>query len=174
MLQTPSKHFRHCQGQCCGSHFRELKKQVFGLKHLNSLMWVRYPGWNKIGSGIRDGKKSDPGCSSRILIFYSSRIQGSKVKNICLRVKFREKTCCTYIRDKEPYLNLSASSLVVAQKPVPDPWGQQCFLASGIRHYLYGSGSFPDPSINQQKKNKKTLDFYNFLTSFLLFLFTRM
>jgi hypothetical protein len=35
-----------------GSYFRELKKQFFGLKYLNSLMWIRDPGWKK--SRIRD------------------------------------------------------------------------------------------------------------------------
>ena len=35
-----------------GSYFRELKKQFFGLKYLNSLMWIRDPGWKKVGSGI--------------------------------------------------------------------------------------------------------------------------
>jgi hypothetical protein len=33
-----------------GSYFRELRKQFFGLKYLNSLMRIRDPGW----------KKSDP------------------------------------------------------------------------------------------------------------------
>jgi hypothetical protein len=32
-----------------------------GLKYLNSLMRIRDPGWRQFGSGIRDGKKSDPG-----------------------------------------------------------------------------------------------------------------
>jgi hypothetical protein len=36
-----------------GSYFRELKKQFFGLKYLNSLLWIRDPGWKKVGSGIR-------------------------------------------------------------------------------------------------------------------------
>jgi hypothetical protein len=31
-----------------------------GLKYLNSLR-IRDPGWRQFGSGIRDGKKSDPG-----------------------------------------------------------------------------------------------------------------
>jgi hypothetical protein len=37
---------------------------VFGVKnnrYLNSLMRIRDPGWRQFGSGIRDGKKSDPG-----------------------------------------------------------------------------------------------------------------
>jgi hypothetical protein len=42
-------------------HISESLKQFLGLKCLNSLMWIRYPGWKKFGSGIRDGKKSDPG-----------------------------------------------------------------------------------------------------------------
>jgi hypothetical protein len=32
-----------------------------GLKYLNSLMRIRDPGWRQFGSGIRNGKKSDPG-----------------------------------------------------------------------------------------------------------------
>jgi hypothetical protein len=32
-----------------------------GLKYLNSLMRIRDPGWRQFGSGVRDGKKSDPG-----------------------------------------------------------------------------------------------------------------
>jgi hypothetical protein len=35
-----------------GSYFRELKKRYFGLKYLNSLMWIRDPGWKKFGSGM--------------------------------------------------------------------------------------------------------------------------
>ncbi len=35
-----------------GSYFRELKKQFFVLKYLNSLMWIRDPGWKK--NRIRD------------------------------------------------------------------------------------------------------------------------
>jgi hypothetical protein len=38
-----------------GSYFRELNKQIFGLKYLNSLMWIRDSGWKKlkkVGSGI--------------------------------------------------------------------------------------------------------------------------
>jgi hypothetical protein len=47
-----------------GSYFLELRNHFFGflgLKYLNSLMRIRDPGWRKFGSGIRDGKKSDPG-----------------------------------------------------------------------------------------------------------------
>jgi hypothetical protein len=43
-----------------GSYLRELKKQFFGLKYLNSLMRirdgkirVRDPGWKKFGSGMK-------------------------------------------------------------------------------------------------------------------------
>jgi hypothetical protein len=39
-----------------GSYFRELKRQFFGVKYLNSLVWIR----------IRDGKKSDPGSGINI------------------------------------------------------------------------------------------------------------
>jgi hypothetical protein len=44
-----------------GSYFLELRNQFFGLKYLNSLMRIRDPGWRQFRSGIRDGKKSDPG-----------------------------------------------------------------------------------------------------------------
>ncbi len=37
----------------------------FGLKYLNSLMWIR-DGMEKLGSEIRDGKKSDPGSGINI------------------------------------------------------------------------------------------------------------
>jgi hypothetical protein len=53
-----------------GSYFLELRNNFFGfvwgLKYINSLMRIRDPGWRQFGSGIRDGKKSDPG--SRINI----------------------------------------------------------------------------------------------------------
>jgi hypothetical protein len=29
-----------------------LKNNFFGLKYLNSLMWIRDPGWKKFGSGM--------------------------------------------------------------------------------------------------------------------------
>ncbi len=41
--------------------FPRAQKTVFWVKYFNSLTWIRDPGWEKIGSGIRDGKKSDPG-----------------------------------------------------------------------------------------------------------------
>ncbi len=43
-----------------------LETIFLGLQYSNSLMRIREPGWKKFGSGIRDGKKSDPG--SRIYI----------------------------------------------------------------------------------------------------------
>ncbi len=45
-----------------GSYFRDLRNPFFGLQYLNSLMRIRDPGsWmEKFGSGIRDGKTSDP------------------------------------------------------------------------------------------------------------------
>jgi len=43
------------------SYFRELRNHFFWLKYLNSLMRIRDPGWKKIGSGIQEGKNSDPG-----------------------------------------------------------------------------------------------------------------
>ncbi len=50
-----------------GSYFLELRNPFFlvflGLKYLNYLMriGIRDPGWRQFGSGIRNGKKSDPG-----------------------------------------------------------------------------------------------------------------
>jgi hypothetical protein len=52
-----------------GSYFLELRNHFFllwGLKYLNSLMRIRDPGWRQFGSGIRDGKKSDPGSGINI------------------------------------------------------------------------------------------------------------
>jgi hypothetical protein len=43
------------------SYFLELRNHFFGLKYLNSLMRIGDPAWRQFGSGIRDGKKSDPG-----------------------------------------------------------------------------------------------------------------
>ncbi len=43
-----------------GSYFSE-PNQFFGLQYLYSLMCIRDPGLKKFESGIRDGKKSDPG-----------------------------------------------------------------------------------------------------------------
>ncbi len=45
-----------------GSYFLELRNNFLGLKYLNSLMRILDPdpGWTKFGSGILDGKKSDP------------------------------------------------------------------------------------------------------------------
>jgi len=48
------------------SYFLELRNHFFGLKYLNSLMRIRDPGWEQFGSGIRDGKKSDPGSGINI------------------------------------------------------------------------------------------------------------
>jgi hypothetical protein len=54
------------------------KKSGFGMNNpnhifesletilLNSLMQLRDPGWKKFVSGIRDGKKSDPGSGINI------------------------------------------------------------------------------------------------------------
>ncbi len=47
-------------------NFRELWNNFLGLKFLNSLILIREPEWKTFGSGIRDGKSSDPGCLSRI------------------------------------------------------------------------------------------------------------
>ncbi len=51
-----------------GSYFLELRNHFllfWGLKFLNSLR-IRDPGWRQFGSGIRDGKKSDPGSGINI------------------------------------------------------------------------------------------------------------
>ncbi len=72
---TPGSGFRYSgsgMGKKSGSgsrirneqpYFLELGNHFSVLKYLNSLIWIRYPdsGWEKFGSGIRDGKKSDPG-----------------------------------------------------------------------------------------------------------------
>jgi hypothetical protein len=58
-------------------HVSESIENFFGgLKYLNSLMRIRdpewnncriwNPGWKKVGSGIRNGKKSDPGSGINI------------------------------------------------------------------------------------------------------------
>ena len=63
---TPGSGIRYEQP---GSYFLELRNYFFGflgLKYLNSLMRIRDPEWRQFGSGIRDGKKSDPRCLSRI------------------------------------------------------------------------------------------------------------
>jgi hypothetical protein len=57
-----------------GSYFLELRNHFFGVKIYKILKFfdadpgsgmetvrIRDPGWEKVGSGIRDGKKSDPG-----------------------------------------------------------------------------------------------------------------
>jgi hypothetical protein len=52
-----------------GSYFLELRNHfllLLGLKYLNSLMRIRDPGWRRFRSGIRDGKKSDPGSGINI------------------------------------------------------------------------------------------------------------
>jgi hypothetical protein len=51
------------QDEKLGSYFLELRNHFFGflgLKYLNSFMRIRDPEWRQVGSGIRDGKKSDP------------------------------------------------------------------------------------------------------------------
>jgi hypothetical protein len=40
--------------------FENLENQYLGIKYSNYLR-IRDPGWKRIGSGIRDGKHSDPG-----------------------------------------------------------------------------------------------------------------
>jgi hypothetical protein len=52
-----------------GSYFLELRNHFFaffGVKILKFLMRIRDPGWRQFGSGIRDGKKSDPGSGINI------------------------------------------------------------------------------------------------------------
>jgi hypothetical protein len=34
-------------------YISESLKTIFGLKYLNSLMWIRDPGWKKVESGIK-------------------------------------------------------------------------------------------------------------------------
>jgi hypothetical protein len=52
-----------------GSYFLDLRNHFLlflGFKYLNSLMRIRDLGWRQFGSGIRDGKKSDPGSGINI------------------------------------------------------------------------------------------------------------
>jgi hypothetical protein len=49
-LSTPGSEIRDKQP---GSYFQEPKKQFFGLKYINSLIWIRNPGWKKFGSGMK-------------------------------------------------------------------------------------------------------------------------
>ncbi len=54
-----------------GSYFLELRNHFhffgfLGLKYLNFLMRIRDPGWRQFVSGIRDGKKSNPGSGINI------------------------------------------------------------------------------------------------------------
>jgi hypothetical protein len=42
-----------------GTYFLELRNHFLGVKILK--FFDADPGWKKVGSGIRDGKKSDPG-----------------------------------------------------------------------------------------------------------------
>jgi hypothetical protein len=45
-----------------GSYFLELKKHFFGFFRVKIYkLFDADPGWRQFGSGIRDGKKSDPG-----------------------------------------------------------------------------------------------------------------
>jgi hypothetical protein len=60
-----------------GSYFRELKKQFFGLKYLNSLMWILDPGWKKFGSGIE--KKVGAGIPDKH--------PGSATLQTCMRIR---------------------------------------------------------------------------------------
>ncbi len=46
--------------------FQSLETIFLGLKYFNSFMRIRDPGWRQFGSGIRDGKKSDPGSGINI------------------------------------------------------------------------------------------------------------
>jgi len=50
-----------------GSYFLELRNHFFAFWGVKILKFFdEDPGWRQFGSGIRDGKKSDPGCLSRI------------------------------------------------------------------------------------------------------------
>jgi hypothetical protein len=46
--------------------FQSLETIFLRLKYLYFLMWIPDPGWRQFGSGIRDGKKSDPGSGINI------------------------------------------------------------------------------------------------------------
>jgi hypothetical protein len=62
-------------------HISESLETIFGIKYLNSLMRIQDPGKEKIGTGIRDGKNSDPGQSSRIR--NTSRMYGKRIIMVC-------------------------------------------------------------------------------------------
>jgi hypothetical protein len=66
MGKKPGSGIRIRDGQP-GSYFIELN-HIFGFKYLNSLMQIRDPEWEKIGSGIRNPgwKKFGSGTKSRI------------------------------------------------------------------------------------------------------------
>jgi hypothetical protein len=46
--------------------FKSLETIFWGYKYLNSLMRIWDPGRRQFGSGIQDGKKSDPGSGINI------------------------------------------------------------------------------------------------------------
>jgi hypothetical protein len=58
-------------------HISESLKTIFWVKILKFLLvWIRNLEWKKFGSGIRDGKKSDPGsgmCNTDIMFISVSR-----------------------------------------------------------------------------------------------------
>jgi hypothetical protein len=43
-----------------GSYFLELRNHFFAFFGVKILKFFEDPGWRQFGSGIRDGKKSDP------------------------------------------------------------------------------------------------------------------
>ena len=50
-----------------GSYFLELRNHFFGFFGVKILkFFYEDPGWRQFGSGIRDGKKSDPGSGINI------------------------------------------------------------------------------------------------------------
>jgi hypothetical protein len=62
------------------SYYRELRNHFFGLKYLNSLMRIRDPGWEKIGSGMEKIRIRDkhPGSATLVLPGYPSGSLGRR------------------------------------------------------------------------------------------------
>ncbi len=62
-----------------GLYFLELRNHFLGLKWLNSLLWIRDPGWKKFGSGIWDGKRTVHRQNVR---FQNVRCQNVRFQNV--------------------------------------------------------------------------------------------
>ncbi len=65
-----------------GSYYQELRNNFFGLKYLNSLMRIRDPGWEKFGSGIRNGENLDLGWKN-----FGSRLEKIRIRDGKIRIR---------------------------------------------------------------------------------------